>query len=522
MNEITRLKSQITSRFSIGGFQIRSEASIYLAQQIQSLSESERKQWITNVANHVQSQNLPQPIVERTHIELAIKEANHTGLDDSESVFRVIGAFEVPSFVYSEEKKKFLPDTDKRHMLAAPIAKSNYLRERYLLLWQKTWRHEMFSQRTTPGTTDVAAKKGKLTLRKVENLLSTSKMNDVVLLGLLTQLTEGRFYLEDPTGSVPIDLSSTVYSAGLFCEGCFVLAYGKFRDGTLNIEEMGFPPPELASSSRAFFGSLNSWGGPSKALLKYSRNLAEVEKTNVDHSLVFVSDCWLDNAEVLEKLKQLLKGYDDFPPVAIVLMGPFAKCKENVYALKGRFQALGEVLASCEKLKAQTDLVLVPSCDDPAAANILPRPPLPNALAGELSKRYPRTILTTNPCRLQYCTQQIVVCRADLVTKLCRNTINFPKQGHLEEHFARTLINQGTLAPLHPIAFPTHWSYDASLSLYPVPDLIVIGDPCQGFQTTEQECTVMNVGSFPKSKFTFKVYYPSNRTVEDSQIPDDE
>ncbi|ETN60561.1 DNA polymerase epsilon subunit 2 [Anopheles darlingi] len=523
MNEITRLKSQISSRFSIGGFQIRSDASTFLAQQIQPLSETERKTWITNVANHVQSQNLAQPIVERKHIEQAIKEASNTGLDDAETVFQVISAFEVPSFVYVEEKKKFLPapTSTKLQLLGPPDAKSNYLRERYLMLWQKTHRHEMFSQRSTPGTI-TGTGKSKLTLRKVENLLSTSKMNDVVMLGLLTQLTEGRFYLEDPTGSVPIDLSTTAFSAGLFCEGCFVLACGKFRDGTLKIEEIGFPPPELAASSRAFFGSVNSWGGPSKTLLKNSRNLAELEKGNPDHSLIFVSDCWLDSAEVMEKLKQLLKGYDDFPPVAIVLMGPFGKQQDNVYGLKSRFQMLGELLSTCEKLKAQTDLVLVPSCDDPAAANILPRPPIPNAIAGELVKRYPRTILATNPCRLQYCTQQIVVCRADLVTKLCRNTIHFPKQGHLEEHFARTLISQGTLAPLHPIAFPTHWSYDAALSLYPLPDLVVIGDPCQAFQTTEQDCTVMNVGSFPKSKFAFKVYYPSNRTVEDSQIPDED
>ncbi|XP_315206.4 DNA polymerase epsilon subunit 2 [Anopheles gambiae] len=521
MSEIHRLKSQIVSRFSLGGFQIRSEASTFLAQQLQPLDDAERKKWITNVANHVQGQCLNLPVIEKQHIELAIKEANNTGLDDTETIFRVISAFEVPSFVYCAEKKKFLPDTNKRSLLATPDGKSSYIRERYWLLWQKTSRHETFSQRTTPGM-EAPGNRNKLSLRKVENILSTSKMNDVVLLGLLTQLTEGRYYLEDPTGSIPIDISTATYSPGLFCEGCFLLAYGKYRDGVLKVEEIGFPMPELATNSRAFFGTVNSWGGPSKTLLKYSRNLNDLEKANVEHSLVFLSDCWLDNPIVMEKLEQLLRGYDDFPPVAIVLMGPFARSIENVYTLKGHFIKLGEILSSCEKLKSQTDLVIVPSIDDPAAANILPRPPVPEALAGELKKRFPRTILTTNPCRLQYCTQQIVVCRADLVTKLCRNTIHFPKEGLLEEHFARTIINQNTLAPLTPIAFPTHWNYDAALSLYPLPDLIVIGDPCQGFHTTEQECTVMNVGSFPKSKYAFKVYYPSSRTVEDSQIPDEE
>lgn len=253
-------------------------------------------------------------------------------------------------------------------------------------------------------------------------------------MGLLTQLTEGKFHLEDPSGTVPIDLSETAFSSGLFCEGCFVLACGKFRDGLLKVEEMGFPVTELASSSRAFFGTVNTWGGRSKSLLKYSRNLAELEKNNGGDSIVFLADCWLDNPIVLQKLKMLLQGFDEFPPVAIVMMGPFAKVYENVYSLKGRFQALGEILANCERLKMETDIVLVPSCDDPATANILPRQPLPECLVADLKKRYPRIVLATNPCRLQYCTQQIVVCRSDLVTKLCRNTIHFPKSGQLEDH----------------------------------------------------------------------------------------
>ncbi|XP_055613280.1 DNA polymerase epsilon subunit 2 [Uranotaenia lowii] len=517
MGDVALLKKQIVSRFNISGFQIRSEASVFLAQQIAPLAESDRKKWLHNIANHVQGQNLNLPVVEKRHIELAIKEANNTGLEDNESVFSVISAFDVPKFRYCEDKKKFLPETGKKGLLPGPDAKSEYIRDRYQMLWQKTSRHEMFNTSKIVLNNNVK----RLTLRKIETLLSTSKMNEVVILGLLTQLTEGKFYLEDPTGVVPIDLSQTVFSSGLFCEGCFVLACGKYRDGTLKIEEMGFPVTELASSSRAFFGTVNTWGGRSKSLLKYSKNLAELEAKNSEDSIVFLADCWLDNPIVLDKLRSLFSGYDEFPPVAIVLMGPFSKMNDNIYSLRGRFQALGEILASCERLKMETDLVLVPSCDDPTAANILPRPPLPEFLVADLKKRYPRTVLTTNPCRIQYCTQQIVVCRMDLVTKLCRNTIHFPKSGQLEDHFARTLISQGTLAPLHPIAMPIHWNYDSALSLYPLPDLIVVGDPCQGFQTTEQECTVMNTGSFPKSKFAFKVYIPSSRTVEDSQIPDE-
>lgn len=516
MSELAKLKAQIVSWFNISGFQIRSEASNYLAEQIAPLGEAARKRWLQDIASHVQGQNLDIPAVEKKHIELAIKEANNTGLEDHETIFSVINAFDVPRFRYNEEKKQFLLDAGRRGYLPGPNVKAEYIRERYLMLWQKTCRHEMFNTSKVSTIGDVR----KLVLRKIELLLSTSKMKEVVVLGLLTQLTEGKFYLEDPTGVVPIDLSETVFSSGLFCEGCFVLASGTYNDGTLKIDELGFPVTELASSSRAFFGTVNTWGGRSKNLLKYSRNLAELEANSGEDSIVFLADCWLDNPIVFEKLTQLLAGYDQFPPRAIVLMGPFSKSSENPYTLKQRFQALGEILASYESLKRETDVVLVPSSEDPTIANILPRPPLPDHLTADLKKYYPRLILATNPCRLQYCTQQIVVCRSDLVTKLCRNTIHFPKSGQLADHFARTLISQGTLAPLTPIACPVHWNYDAALSLYPLPDLIVIGDACQGFQTTEQGCTVLNTGSFPKSKFGFKVYIPSTRVVEDSQIPE--
>lgn len=81
---------------------------------------------------------------------------------------------------------------------------------------------------------------------------------------------------------------------------------------------------------------------------------------------------------------------------------------------------------------------------------------------------------------------------------------------------------QSTLAPFTQIVLPTYWDYDDALSLYPLPDLVVIGDNSQEFTRNHGECHVINTGSFPKSKFSFKLYMPASRTVEDSQIPDED
>lgn len=274
----------------------------------------------------------------------------------------------------------------------------------------------------------------KFTLKYAENLLSASSVSEVVMLGLLSKFKEGKFYLEDPSGAIPIDLSETKFHNGLYTEGGFMLAEGTYNDGILKVNGLGFPPIEPSSSSRAYFGTQNYFGGNSSTLLKFSKRLREYERLNFGASLIFLADCWLDDAGVMDKLKKLFIGFDESPPIAIILMGPFQKNKGNVMTLRSKFSQLADLIDATFNLKNETDIVLVPDIEDPTTANILPRPPLPTCIVQDLLKKNKRVILATNPCRLQYCTQEIVVCRLDLLRKLCRNTIKFPDSGQLADH----------------------------------------------------------------------------------------
>ena len=61
----------------------------------------------------------------------------------------------------------------------------------------------------------------------VEFLLGTvNKLSDVIVLGMLTQVTHGKYSLEDPTGAVTLDLAETKFHTGLYTENCFVLVEG--------------------------------------------------------------------------------------------------------------------------------------------------------------------------------------------------------------------------------------------------------------------------------------------------------
>ena len=82
---------------------------------------------------------------------------------------------------------------------------------------------------------------------------------------------------------------------------------------------------------------------------------------------------------------------------------------------------------------------------------VYPRPAIPKVIAEDLISKVPNVVLATNPCRIQLYTQEIAVYREDIVSKMSRNCVYFPENGETSEHFARTILAQGHLAPL-PLA----------------------------------------------------------------------
>jgi DNA polymerase epsilon subunit 2 len=80
---------------------------------------------------------------------------------------------------------------------------------RYAILHQLTRRHKLFTPAIFGTNSDDAGYKYKL--QPIEFLLGSSgKVSEAIVLGLLTQLREGRYYLEDPTGILQLDLSKAI------------------------------------------------------------------------------------------------------------------------------------------------------------------------------------------------------------------------------------------------------------------------------------------------------------------------
>nr|CAD7395680.1 unnamed protein product [Timema poppensis] len=516
-----------------------SDAQNLLVEQLRPIEAREREEWLDKLTDYVQKQSLISSVIEKEHIETAIQKCLRKGLDETETIFNVINTFNVPRFTFNIETKKFTKvcNTSSQQLFAPPRAKAFLFRDRYkvtryTILHQRTARHELFTP-TIMGT-DRDNSNRKFKLRPVEFLLSSSgRLNEVIVLGLLTQLREGRYFLEDPSGIVQLDMSEAIsfltimsqrYHTGLHCENCFVLAEGWYEDKIFHIQGVGFPPPEPSKSSRAYYGNANTFGGPSIVSLKSSTKLMQHEKGNEDSMIVFLADVWLDHFKVMEKLRQLFQGYSEFPPVAFVLMGNFLSCQHGSFhssLLKTHLRALADLILQFPEIVDKSKFVLIPGPTDPASPNILPRPTIPRHITSEFLDKIPGAVFGSNPCRLQYCTQEIVVLREDMVTKMCRNTIHFPEADEIADHFTKTILCQAHLAPLPLSVCPIYWAHDTAMQLYPLPDLVVVADQFNAFTASYMDCIVTNPGSFPKSDFSFKVYVPSSRQVEDSQLPTD-
>lgn len=59
---------------------------------------------------------------------------------------------------------------------------------------------------------------------------------------------------------------------------------------------------------------------------------------------------------------------------------------------------------------------------------------MPACLVESLQKKVPKAEFVTNPCRMQYCTQEIVLFREDIIMKMCRNCVRYPSDGAITNH----------------------------------------------------------------------------------------
>ena len=514
------LKKKIISSFKLQGLSLKSAASSYLVDVLIPYTYStDLNDILDKILEAIQQQPLKTAILSRDVVEKAVDECNEASDSDSERALVVIDAFSIPAFEYNSDKRKFFPRDAGTVLFGSANDKSSLWKERYSIVRQATLRHELFAPPAVEGMNAGS----RFELKTVEFLLSTSgSSKKVLVLGMLVQIKEGKYHLEDPTGVVEVSLANSQFQIGLFVENSLVLAEGVFDENIFHATAVGFPPSEPSARSRLHLGNVNFFGGPHKTGAKSSVKLQAMERQHSGAMFVFLAEVHLDNEQVMTRLNLLFKGYSSVPPMAFILMGNFSSAPHGNYRnsdLANHFQMLANIITKYPSLLSKSQFIFVPGPSDPGPGNLLPRPPIPATVTRSLSETVPSAVFCSNPCRLQFCTQEIVIFREDLMSKMCRNYVKFPSSSFdMTQHLAKTLTSQFHLCPLPLHVQPIYWQYDHSLRLYPLPDLIVLGDSSKPFTGTELECQITNTGSFATNGGEFKVYMAGTKLIDDSVV----
>lgn len=201
---------------------------------------------------------------------------------------------------------------------------------------------------------------------------------------------------------------------------------------------------------------------------------------------------------------------------------------------------LAELLSEFPEILAETHVVLVPAPTDPGSAHVLPRPPIPSCFCKALQRLVPNVTLATNPCRIRYYTQEIVVFRDDITARVRRHCIVKPVDESASEsldetdtvagvsaaartfnHLALTLLSQAHLCPLPLRVQPVYWAHDCALRLFPLPDLLILADDYEQciFKNDDMQCPVVCPGSFVDGdKGNFIMYDAATRSAEPSSV----
>jgi DNA polymerase epsilon subunit 2 len=265
--------------------------------------------------------------------------------------------------------------------------------------------------------------------------------------------------LEDLTGTIPIHLSkeTQVDKSGVYCERGLVVVQGQYQQGTFVVDRLGLPPLETKAQSQPYV--------PPNPMIDNKSS-----PTTAPLTIYSMSNVALDQPEVVEQLEDLLermnkdhaaqqKSNDSL--LLLVLMGNFTT--ESMTLLT----ALDELARLLEGVEHSVVIVPGPN-DSPSACWPFP------AMKSHTLLQNDHVSLASNPCRLHYGTKEICLLRHDVVRDLVPHQVFVvPSEKPLVQRVVHTLLSQGNM--LLPHAAPIYWNYDHAMSLYPLPDLLLLG-----------------------------------------------
>lgn len=391
---------------------------------------------------------------------------------DWKEYFKIVNASDQLKFKYDPLKMQLVPEPDRKgeannFNLPALHSYLSLFRTRYYLVRDRVMRNENFqnSDSFNPLSSMVAMQQQlqsdeqplasqSMTITHIKNLIGRDGQN-FLLLGLLRINSKGNWSLEDPSGTVEIDISQAIPTTGsYYVPGNFVLAEGIYftAGNRFHVSSMTHPPGERRQTTLSAIGNLDLLGVHSSSHSGYVPRLDKdlkirlhlLEKELVDHRFVILGgDIFLDHLATIEALNKVFTRLNEDPPILIVLQGSFssvpvhASLSSKTTTLsshyKNNFDTLATMLARFENISEHSMLVFVPGVNDPwksmisrGAAYAWPQNPVPSFFTQKVDKVCKNVIWASNPTKIAYVSQEICIARDDLSQRLKRHQVEFP------------------------------------------------------------------------------------------------
>ncbi|QLL33719.1 hypothetical protein HG536_0F00430 [Torulaspora globosa] len=497
---------------------------------------------------------------------------------DWRNYFKVINAADQAKVSYDPVKLTFVftparrdHNSDFGASLASRICDTNasarVFPNRFHLVRNKVMRNENFQDMDdfNPLSSIVAIQRdldkssasvsAAMSITQIKNLLGRDGQN-FLLLGLLSRNSKGHWCMEDPSGCIEIDISQTLPTGGLYyVPGCIVLVEGiYFTVGNkFHVSSITHPPGEKREQTLEAIGNLDLLGLHGQTSSNYISRLDNelkirlyyLEKELTDHRIVLLGgDIFLDEMDTMQALRKVLTPLDDDPPTMIVFHGSFtavpvhasmnSKNISSTVQYRNNFDELADLISQFENIAEASTLVFVPGVNDAwgsmvsmGAAHILPQQPVPSRFTHKLRKVCRKIIFASNPARMAYLSQEIVIIRDDITERFKRHSVPFPMEILAQSHdksanpevtairqlikaddqlpmkvresrkLVKTVLDQGHLSPFLTSIRPIAWSNDNALTLHPIPSTLIFCDTtAPRFDLTYNGCKALNPGKF--------------------------
>ncbi len=392
------------------------------------------------------------------------------------------------------------------------------------------------------------------------------------VLGTISEMIEGSFSLEDPEDFIALDFSLIREQPQDFVfEGAIVLVKCVCLGSRLRVESLLAPPAETRLETLSMLSHPDIMEATNFA--QPIHELQILEKQADKARFVIISDVWLDQPQIFARFKTLFEGFNASGklPELFILLGPFCSnsVKDGPRAwshYQDLFDSFAEFIERIKNVRS-TRFIFVPAASDPGFIDTLtPRPAIPESIFDSWKRANLDFVAASNPCRIVYFTQEIVIYRQELTSQLRKcdlklaskskpekeetssieelsqeianseieeTQLEFSTQSQTEtltqtqskkpvaeqQLAIKSVLDQASLSPLSLSQQPKLWTNHHALSLYPLPDTLIVAERQESFAAVYEGCVFANPGSFPASSGSFLLYNPSQKRFEMCEMP---